>query len=199
MPRTALVRLTSALVFAVSVVVSTVLLATVHPAFADQFFEQNTDRPGSDIKNFEVTKSGGNFSRGADQVCQERCATTAGCVAWTFVKGSGDAGRCWLKNSIPAKRADSCCTSGVVPQVIEWNVDRPGGDYKTIDITNPSWPHGACSIACRDDAQCQAFTYVKQTNKCWLKNAVPDAHSKRVLRIGSLGQIRAAEVGSRTR
>jgi hypothetical protein len=33
--------------FVVGVVVSTALFAAVCPAFADQFFEQNTDRPGS--------------------------------------------------------------------------------------------------------------------------------------------------------
>jgi hypothetical protein len=55
------------------------------------------------------------------------------------------------------------------------NHDLPGGDYRNFDITGGA---DACRTAClRDDKTCRAWTYVKATRHCWLKNSVPAARS----------------------
>jgi len=62
---------------------------------------------------------------------------------------------------------------------LERNIDRPGRDYRNFSIErngvrNPRWQ---CRKACRDDEQCQAWTFVKGTRSkaphCWLKDSVP--------------------------
>jgi PAN domain len=60
----------------------------------------------------------------------------------------------------------------------EYGVDRPGQDYTSFDLSgnNPA----ACHQACRSDAQCRAWTYVRAgvqgpNSRCWLKNGVPGA------------------------
>jgi PAN domain len=68
-------------------------------------FERNIDRPGSDFRNTE--------SPGAND-CSFACQMENQCRAWTFVRPGvqGPSGRCFLKNSVPQARGDSCCTSG---------------------------------------------------------------------------------------
>jgi outer membrane protein OmpA-like peptidoglycan-associated protein len=58
----------------------------------------------------------------------------------------------------------------------EPNVDRPGGDLKSIELqqANPA----LCSRACEAEAECKAYTYVKpgvqgSAARCWLKSSVP--------------------------
>jgi len=41
---------------------------------------------------------------------------------------------------------------------LEWNVDRPGGDYRSFDL--PAANPGECQAACMNEAPCVAFTYV---------------------------------------
>lgn len=76
--------------------------------------EQNTDRPGGDFTNFEIQPTIGGL--GTQQgVCQNACVSNSSCRAWTLVKAGiqGPKARCWLKSSVPAKRVNGCCTSGV--------------------------------------------------------------------------------------
>ncbi len=64
-----------------------------------------------------------------------------------------------------------------VPCTTEPNVNRAGQDYASMDVPpNPS----VCRIACENDPQCRAYTYVRPgvqgpSAKCWLKNGVPPA------------------------
>jgi hypothetical protein len=69
----------------------------------------NIDRPGGDYTN--ITLPPGSVS----QVCLNLCSADAPCKAWTYVKPGVQAPnpRCWLKNTVPEARANSCCTSGV--------------------------------------------------------------------------------------
>jgi hypothetical protein len=71
--------------------------------------EPNIDRPGGDYTN--ITLPPGSVS----QVCLNLCSADAPCKAWTYVKPGVQAPnpRCWLKNTVPEARANSCCTSGV--------------------------------------------------------------------------------------
>jgi hypothetical protein len=62
------------------------------------------------------------------------------------------------------------------PFTLEYDVDRPGSDYRNFDL--PQAGAEACRDACADDPQCQAFTYVKPgiqgpNGRCWLKQSVP--------------------------
>ena len=41
---------------------------------------------------------------------------------------------------------------------LEWNVDRPGADYRSFDLVTPS-PE-TCQSTCMNEPQCVAFTYV---------------------------------------
>ena len=96
--------------------------------------------------------------------------------------------RCWLKGSVPAPVADTCCVSGVKGEggfvapaaagPFEMNVDRPGYDFQNFDLPQPR-PE-MCRDACLRERQCQAFTYVNPgvqaaNARCWLKMSVPPA------------------------
>jgi len=59
---------------------------------------------------------------------------------------------------------------------LEYNVDRPGSDYRSFDLPTPSPEQ--CQAACMNEPACVAFTYVNAgvqgpSPRCWLKNAVP--------------------------
>jgi hypothetical protein len=79
-----------------------------HVIAQSKFFtvERNIDRPGRDYSNAP--------SPGASQ-CSFSCQAENRCRAWTFVRPGiqGSAGRCWLKDSVPAAVRNNCCTSGV--------------------------------------------------------------------------------------
>jgi hypothetical protein len=60
---------------------------------------------------------------------------------------------------------------------LEWNVDRPGSDYRSFDMATPS-PE-ICQQTCLSEPACVAFTYVNPgvqapNARCWLKNAIPN-------------------------
>jgi hypothetical protein len=70
--------------------------------------EPGTDRPGSDYRNFDLP-----LPRPED--CQSACMNEYACVAFTYVNPGvqGPNPRCWLKSSVAAPQASSCCVSGV--------------------------------------------------------------------------------------
>lgn len=73
----------------------------------------------------------------------------------------------------PNVKADNAALdSGMAPD--EYNVDRPGSDYKNY----PSSIFSHCRRDCAGDGACKAWTWVKPglqgtSARCWLKNAVP--------------------------
>jgi Caspase domain/PAN domain len=71
--------------------------------------ENNTDRPGLDYRNFNLTSSD-------PQLCQQACLSEKICAAWTYVHEGvqGPSPRCWLKNQVPNPQPNPCCVSGVV-------------------------------------------------------------------------------------
>jgi hypothetical protein len=76
------------------------------PIFRPSGPEPNTDRPGNDYKNFDVSDA---------NACEGACKGDSGCRAWTYVNPGvqGPSARCWLKNAVPPSRQNNCCTSGV--------------------------------------------------------------------------------------
>ena len=71
--------------------------------------EINTDRRGSDYRNFAIYPP-----LNCDE-CQRACMQDPRCRAWTYVKpGVGRTrARCWLKNSVPPSVRNTNCISGV--------------------------------------------------------------------------------------
>ena len=70
--------------------------------------EYDTDRAGSDYTSFDLVQAD-------PALCKSSCYGQAKCKAWTYVKPGiqGPKARCWLKNSVPSAKANSCCVSGV--------------------------------------------------------------------------------------
>jgi hypothetical protein len=61
---------------------------------------------------------------------------------------------------------------------VEYDTDRPGGDYRNYDL--PRADVELCRNACAGDANCKAYTYVKpgvqgSSARCWLKSSIPPA------------------------
>jgi hypothetical protein len=61
----------------------------------------------------------------------------------------------------PAKRTSS----------LSWNIDLPGRDYRSLKLAGGDPKR--CLEECSLDNKCVAWTWVKNTGTCWLKNAVP--------------------------
>jgi hypothetical protein len=87
-------------------------LGILGPASAQDSFSHNTDRPGGDYRSFDIS--------GDAEACRETCERERQCRAWTYVAAPSNwhglqrpPARCWLKNVVPAARANPCCTSGV--------------------------------------------------------------------------------------
>ncbi len=73
--------------------------------------EVDTNRPGSDYRNFDLGEP-------RPELCSEACARDANCKAYTYVKpgvqeNPEPRARCWLKSDTPNPVANSCCVSGV--------------------------------------------------------------------------------------
>lgn len=133
--------------------------------------EVDTDRQGSDYKNFDL-------STADPALCETSCSGDAQCKAWTYAKPGiqGPNARCWLKSSVPVTRASPCCVSGV--KGFEYDTDRQGSDYKNYELPNAD--ANLCATSCSGDAQCKAWTYAKPgiqgpKARCWLKSSVPAA------------------------
>jgi hypothetical protein len=78
----------------------------------------------------------------------------------------------------------------------EYKTDRPGSDFRDFDLPDRAGPK-ECLVACEQDDQCVAFTYVRagvqgQNPRCWLKNRIPDAVPSDCCVSGVKGNDRAA-------
>ena len=77
--------------------------------------EPNTDRPGANLFAFYPGVVAGRSH------CQTACSYMPRCKSYTYVKpniAKGIKGRCWLKQGIPHKKANTCCVSGM--KNIKW-------------------------------------------------------------------------------
>lgn len=79
------------------------------PAISMSRPEANTDRPGLDIRGFDLPAADPNL-------CLKHCEANSGCKAWTYVKPNtiqGPQPRCWIKHGIPDPVSNPCCISGI--------------------------------------------------------------------------------------
>jgi hypothetical protein len=160
------------------VLAMTVLFAFIGlgPAMAGQSLEVGVNRPGNDMRSFQINPK----LKAEWDTCVRACSTENGCQSVTLVNPGiqGPNFVCWLKRGVPAKRADKCCTSSVVQKSLEPGIDRGGADYKTVELASNDFYQ--CQATCKADGKCQAWTFVRAglqgpKAKCWLKSAVPDA------------------------
>ena len=135
--------------------------------------EVNTDRPGLDYSNFDL-------SAADPTICEKNCNNDPMCKAFTYVKTNTMQGlkpRCWLKTDAPSPVPSNCCISGVMESTsLSIDIDRPGMDYyNNIILADPK----SCRDLCIADGHCKAWTYVKPNTtqgpkaRCWLKAGVP--------------------------
>jgi PAN domain/Caspase domain len=85
--------------------------ATPSPLGGEVFeadMELNTDRPGYDYRNFDLTTPD-------PRLCKAQCEAEAPCLSWTYVLPGVQAAnaRCWLKKAVPRTLANGCCVSGI--------------------------------------------------------------------------------------
>jgi hypothetical protein len=71
--------------------------------------EFSIDRPGADLRRFDVTTDPSGES------CKMACADEARCRAWTYVRPGyfGGAAQCFLKERVTPPAPRPCCISGV--------------------------------------------------------------------------------------
>ena len=73
-------------------------------------YEDNTYRPGGDLRSFELPQGG-------PEACAAACEQEAGCYAYSYTKpshASHGVGQCALKHNIPMASKSPCCVSGVI-------------------------------------------------------------------------------------
>ncbi|MEM6860829.1 MAG: PAN domain-containing protein [Myxococcota bacterium] len=134
-------------------------------------FDMNTDRPGSDIRNFFLATSD-------PELCQSECFVDPNCRAFTYVPPrNGQDARCWLKDSVPRAKNTmgmrSGRKSGGVMIDDPLHTDRPGGGYRNFVEADPD----VCRSTCIAEAQCLSFTWVESRERCYLKSSIPSAKS----------------------
>jgi len=137
------------------------------------------DRPGGDYATLPMRS-------GDPAQCAARCDRDPRCRAWAFSYPATESANaiCWLKSRVPPRVASPCCASGVrgtgliEPRsgLIEFGVDRYGGDYRQIE-TPMDATGKSCQAACESDPRCRAWTYVRPgyigpSAVCYLKNRI---------------------------
>jgi uncharacterized membrane protein len=177
---------------AICATLAAALFGSALTAIADPMIEPGINRTGGDYRSFDVGDA--DLRDHPELSCQIACQKEAQCKAWTYVKigVQGPKAKCWLKTGLPAATANNCCTSGV-KDGIEPGINRAGGDYRSFDVGNADLrdhPELSCQIACRKEAQCKSWTYVKigvqgPKAKCWLKSSIPAASANACCTSGS--------------
>ena len=64
-------------------------------------------------------------------------------------------------------------TLGVKMITLEFDIDRPGGDYRSLTTASVQ----QCRQVCTQEGSCRAFTYNRVSSLCWLKDNIPNTVS----------------------
>jgi hypothetical protein len=73
-------------------------------------YEDNTYRPGGDLRSFDLPKGGA-------EACAAECEKDPGCYAFNYTKpdhASHGVAQCARKHNVPMASKSPCCVSGVV-------------------------------------------------------------------------------------
>ena len=126
--------------------------------------------------------------------CAMECMSNQSCHAFTFNTATrpGRGPNCFLKDSQGQLDGNADAVSGSLlqrfdsdPQTLRFGVidptrnlyedmDLPGNDLSRRPDVSATTPLD-CRLACVNNGQCAAFTFVKTKRECWLKNGVGQA------------------------
>lgn len=144
---------------------------------------QLIDAVGYDAIGFDyVLHRGVSYS-----ACKDACNADRQCQALTYNKRHSV---CFLKTDVKIllKNRDAVAAYPnwkseevfVTDFTVEANMDAPGGDYRRL--RQSQFVH--CFFECATDNRCRAFSYVRRTNDCWLKNKVLPLRKKHGVELG---------------
>src|SRR5262245_55695709 len=146
-----------------AVIIATVLAAMYLAVSAPAHAQSGYDRPGGDYSSFPLRS-------GDPAACAARCEREGRCRAWSFsYPGTVTPNAmCWLKSQVKPRVENECCVSGVKgaavlekrSNTVEFSMDRTGGDYKSLAVTNDS-AGASCESVCRRDERCHAWSSVQ--------------------------------------
>jgi hypothetical protein len=77
---------------------------------AESRYEEDTNRPGGDLRTFEMPQ-------GSPEVCAAACEREPGCYAYSYTKAEHahhGVAACALKHNVPMASKSECCVSGVI-------------------------------------------------------------------------------------
>ena len=141
---------------------------------------------GLSVEN-NTRRYGGNYAKFTArnvEDCARSCAKDGSCRSFNYNKQQRS---CFLKDIIPDVVSDSRTISGYKPGsrtikdattkgafevagiLLENNVKRNGGDYRSFTVRNLE----ECAVACASDTRCRSINYGKENRDCWLKKSVP--------------------------
>ncbi|HEX2644869.1 MAG TPA: PAN/Apple domain-containing protein [Thermoanaerobaculia bacterium] len=141
-----------------------------------------TEEPGYDRRGDDYTSF-----RGRDlNECQRACNRESRCRAYTFDTRSGD---CYLKSRVNKGQRDGGMVTGYKTDggagetrppypgggggslTEESGRDRKGNDYDSFRSRSLD----DCKQECRRDSRCQAYTFIRSSRECYLKNRINSA------------------------
>jgi hypothetical protein len=112
--------------------------------------ELNTDRPGFDYRNFDLTAADAN-------PCRAQCEAETQCLSWTYVAPGvqGVNARCWLKKAVPQQMANGCCISGVK----RLGPPRVASIGNARGVASSYWSHNGSSLYLMAEGDRRRFYY----------------------------------------
>lgn len=128
--------------------------------------ELGFDRRGGDFDHFRA--------RDLDD-CQRFCRQDRRCVAYSYLRSSRT---CYLKDRVYSAQRSPDAVTGIKggsqnppgrPGLTEEpGLDRRGSDYTSFRVVDGE----RCRQACADDRRCQAYSYLRNTKTCYLKDRI---------------------------
>jgi hypothetical protein len=124
----------------------------------EEEYEFGIDRPGSDLRSFNTA------SRSA---CRLECEKDPACMAFTL---DGTRNICFIKNNVPTPGPSSAgrtIVSGLASGMGAFDI--PGNNLRQVTRGSAD----LCRLECARDSACLGYTWVTETQACFLKNARP--------------------------
>jgi uncharacterized caspase-like protein len=117
---------------------------------AEEGMELNTDRPGFDYRNFDLTAPDAGL-------CRAQCEAEAQCLSWTYVAPGvqGAYARCWLKKAVPQQTANGCCISGIK----RLGQPRVASIDNTRGVASSYWSHNGSGLYLVAEGDRRRFYY----------------------------------------
>ena len=121
--------------------------------------------------------------------CSAACSAERTCLAFTFNLRHRV---CFLKSNsgilILNSDAYSEIATSLVPElyvsnmIVQANTDSPGGDYERLRNSD----FLSCLFECGTDLRCRAFSFVRESRDCWLKDRIMGVVTMPGVEFGSL-------------